>query len=85
MLCFTDICCTKDTAANAVAYRAGPEIVKGLLAALLAVSALARVHKVCTIFLELTRLQHSGRHNLADQILHWLQLSMQEIPQGESW
>ena len=84
MLCRTDTCSISDEAAINMAYRAGPGIVKGLLAALLAVSALSRVHKVCTIFLELTGIQHTGGQAPANQVVKWLQLSVQQLAQGGS-
>lgn len=64
-------------------YRAGQSIVQGLLAALLAVSALARVHKVCNIIVEMTGLSYPGGQPPDSCIAGWLHTSIQQLPPGE--
>ncbi len=64
-------------------YRAGQSIVQGLLAALLAVSALARVHKVCSIIVEMTGLSYPGGQTPDSCIAGWLHTSIQKLPPGE--
>ena len=64
-------------------YRAGQSIVQGLLAALLAVSALARVHKVCSIIVEMTGLSYPGGQTPDSCIAGWLRTSIQQLPPGE--
>lgn len=64
-------------------YRAGQCIVQGLLAALLAVSALARVHKVCSIIVEMTGLSYPGGQTPDSCIAGWLHSSIQQLPPGE--
>jgi len=64
-------------------YRAGQSIVQGLLAALLAVSALARVHKVCSIIVEMTGLSYPGGQTPDSCIAGWLHTSIQHLPPGE--
>ena len=64
-------------------YRAGPKVILGLLCALLAVSALSRVHKVCNVFVELTRLSFPGGQTLDSCITGWLQAAIRQLPDGE--
>ncbi|KAL0028373.1 hypothetical protein WJX77_002612 [Trebouxia sp. C0004] len=63
-------------------YRAGQSIVQGLLTALLAVSALARVHKVCNIIVEMTGLSYPGGQTPDSCIAGWLHTSIQQLPSG---
>ncbi|DBA67383.1 TPA: hypothetical protein ACH3X2_001674 [Trebouxia sp. C0005] len=63
-------------------YRAGQAIVQGLLAALLAVSALARVHKVCNVIVEMTGLSYPGGQAPDSCIAGWLHTSIQQLPPG---
>lgn len=81
--CGADICSLQQLDAAAMVIRAGPSIVQGLLAALLAVSAVSRVHKVCSIFLELTGIQHPGSQTAADAVVDWLRSAIQLLPYGE--
>lgn len=81
--CGADICSLQHLDAAAMVIRAGPSIVQGLLAALLAVSAVSRVHKVCSIFLELTGIQHPGSQTAADAVVDWLRSAIQLLPHGE--
>lgn len=83
MACGADICNLQGPDATALVIRAGPSIVQGLLAALLAVSAVSRVHKVCSIFTELTGIQQSGKQSAADVVIHWLRSAIQQLPHGE--
>lgn len=78
-----DVCSLQQLDAGAMVIRAGPSIVQGLLAALLAVSAMSRVHKVCSIFLELTGIQHPGSQTAADAVVDWLRAAIQLLPHGE--
>ncbi|KAL3139646.1 Nuclear import receptor [Trebouxia sp. C0009 RCD-2024] len=78
-----EICNLQDTDATAIVIRAGPSIVQGLLAALLAVSAVSRVHKVCGTFIELTGIQHPEGQSTADSIVDWLHSAIQQLPRGE--
>ncbi len=64
-------------------YRAGQSVVQGLLAALLAVSALARVHKVCSIIVEMTGLSYPGGQTPDSCIAGWLHTSIQQLTPGE--
>ena len=82
-VCVADVCNLVDTDATSLVVRAGPSIVQGLLAALLAVSAVSRVHKVCSIFIELTGIQHSEGRSAADAIVDWLHAAIQQLPLGE--
>lgn len=83
MICVAEICNLQDTDATAIVIRAGPSIVQGLLAALLAVSAVSRVHKVCGAFIELTGIQHPEGRSTADSIVDWLHLAIQQLLHGE--
>ena len=80
---FADICNLVDRDATSLVVRAGPSIVQGLLAALLAVSAVSRVHKVCSIFIELTGIQHFEGRSAAVAIADWLHAAIQQLPRGE--
>lgn len=82
-MCVAEICNLQDTDATAIVIRAGPSIVQGLLAALLAVSAVSRVHKVCGTFIELTGIQHPEGQSTADSIVDWLHSAIQQLPRGE--
>lgn len=64
-------------------YRAGPKIMQGLFGALLAISALARVHKVCTIISKLTTLPHQEGQSPGVYITSWLHHALGHLPQGE--
>ena len=78
------MCSLQGSDASALIVKAGPSIMQGLLATLLAVSAVSRVHKVCSIFLELTGIQHNGRQTAADAIVDWLRSAIQQLPNGEA-
>lgn len=82
-MCVADICGLRDTDATLLVIRAGPSIVQGLLTALLAVTAVSRVHKVCSVFIELTGIQHPGRQSAADALVDWLRSAIQLLPQGK--
>lgn len=83
MACAADVCSLQGSDANALVVKAGPSIVQGLLATLLAVSAVSRVHKVCSIFLELTGTQHNGIRTASDAIVDWLWSAIHQLPHGE--
>ena len=80
-----DVCSLQGSDATDLVIRSGPSIMQGLLATLLAVSAVSRVHKVCSIFLQLTGIQHTGRQTAADAIVDWLQSAIQQLSHGELW
>ena len=82
--CRADTCSLQGSDTSAVVIKAGPSIMQGLLATLLAVSAVSRVHKVCSIFLELTGIQQTGRQTTVDAIMNWLRSAIQQLPRGES-
>ena len=83
MACTADVCSLQGSDASALVIKAGPSILQGLLATLLAATAVSRVHKVCSIFLELTGIQHTGRQTAADAIVDWLRYAIQQLPHGE--
>ena len=72
-------------AAQQLLLASGPQVMQGLVGALLAPSPLTRVFKVTSVLESLasTRLQpdvHSGR--TAELVLQWLSFSLEQLPAG---